>query len=129
MICLTCQKLFTRHRGRVGNLTGQQQRFCSISCRKQIAPAVYCFIAGDGRLYIGSTSNIRTRTRLEVKRSNPRLLEGFLLFAPNTWHFKILEKLKPGCTLLELKLAEQKHIDRLRSSDPRYGFNMQRATR
>jgi hypothetical protein len=32
--------------------------------------------------------------------------------------------LQPGCDLVELRLAEQIHIDRLRSWDPACGFNM-----
>jgi hypothetical protein len=36
----------------------------------------------------------------------------------------VLEKLLPGCSERELREAEQRHIDRLRSRTPELGFNM-----
>jgi hypothetical protein len=38
--------------------------------------------------------------------------------------YEVLEYLPPGCSEMVLRTAEQKHIDRLRSWNAQFGFNM-----
>jgi hypothetical protein len=65
--------------------------------------------------------------KLGLHRHNPWLLQAFIAHPPNTWTFELLQELQPGCDLVELRLAEQIHIDHLRSWDPVHGFNMRPA--
>lgn len=96
---------------------------------KNLAPAVYKYTCPDGRVYVGGCPDWRTRDRYGLKRSNSRMKEAFKKHPPETWTFEILEKLKPGCWTKTLRRAEQRHIVRLRSWDPKYGFNIFAAAR
>jgi hypothetical protein len=88
---------------------------------------VYRFICPDGRSYIGSASDSRNRFNNGIARSNLRLAPALKQHPPETWTYEILEELKPGCSVRELREAEQRYIDRLQTSLPEYGFNIQRA--
>lgn len=92
-----------------------------LTCR---SPAVYRFICPDGKSYVGSVRYIRNRDRRGLGRSNTRMLKTFGRHPPKSWSFEILERLSPDCSKLELRRAEQHHIDRLRSWMPECGFNM-----
>jgi hypothetical protein len=114
--CLACHQSFVpQHR---------LQRYCTIICRTRPAPAVYRFIAPDGRSYVGSTCDRRKRVKGGICRRNPQLLQTFVTYPPETWAFEILQALPPGCPDFIRIRAEQQHIDRLRSWDPAHGFNM-----
>jgi hypothetical protein len=91
-------------------------------CRRIRFPAVYRFVCPDGRSYVGAVCD--SRKRGGIQRSNPRLLAAFELHPPETWIFEVLERLPPGCSIQTLREAEQRHIDRLRSWLPEFGFNM-----
>jgi hypothetical protein len=89
-----------------------------------IAPAVYRFVSPDGRSYVGSVSDYRNRAANGIYRSNERLEAAFEQYPPESFVFEILERLSPGCSERELRKAEQRHINRLRSWKPESGFNM-----
>jgi hypothetical protein len=86
-------------------------------------PAVYRFIAPDGRSYVGSRKNIRNRTKAPIGY-NKRLLEALAIYPQDQWQFEILEKLEVGCSGELLREAEQRHIDRLQTFSPDFGFNV-----
>ncbi len=113
--CVTCRGPFVQQERR--------QIYCSTPCRENPNPAVYRFVASDGRCYVGSTGNYKRKPCINIKRRNQRLLNY-----SSTWTFEILEELKRGCTTAKLREAEQKHIERLRSWDPQHGFNMRIAS-
>jgi hypothetical protein len=86
-------------------------------------PAVYRFVCPDGRSYVGAVGNCSGRGD-SIQRSNARLLAAFELHPPETWTFEVLEQLPPGCSMQTRREAEQRHIERLRSWLPEFGFNM-----
>lgn len=93
------------------------------------APAVYRFICPDGRSYVGAVANERDRAKYGINRRNKLLDEAFERYPPEAWTYEVLERLWPGCSEQELRRAEQRHIDRLRTLDPEHGFNMDLARR
>jgi hypothetical protein len=116
--CRACQKSFTPcGRGRHVRL------YCSDECRRVPAPAVYRFVCPDSRSYVGSVSDIRRREVHGIARSNPWLKAAFERYPPDTFAYEILERFPPGCSE-QLREAEQRHIERLRSWDPECGFNI-----
>ena len=86
--------------------------------------AVYRYVCPDGRSYVGSTGNIRTRDKQGLKRSNLRLDEAFKTYPPETWTFEVLETLPSDCSKQKRLAAEQRHIERLCSWMPKHGFNL-----
>jgi hypothetical protein len=88
------------------------------------SPAVYRFVCRDGRSYVGAVGVISKRDDHGIARSNPRLLAAFEQHPPEDWTFEVLERLHPGCSKRELREAEQRHIDALRSWSPETGFNI-----
>jgi hypothetical protein len=118
--CLACRQSFVPSNG--------NRKYCSHNCRLCCAPAVYRFIAPDGRSYVGSRANWRPRQRDGINPSgrkiNPRLAEALAQYPAKTWTFELLEQLPGGCSKAIRFRAEQRHIDRLRSWDPAHGFNM-----
>jgi hypothetical protein len=116
--CKTCGQPFN---------SKDRHRYCSDDCRWRKAPAVYRFCAPDGRSYVGAVGDSRRRADEGLRRSNARLVAAFEQHPSETWTYEILELLPPGCSLEELRAAEQRHIDRLRSREPDAGFNILRA--
>jgi hypothetical protein len=115
--CKTCQQPFTSSDGR--------RVYCDRpDCRRTKAPVVYRFVCPDGRSYVGAASDCRNRANHGVARSNTRLLAAYEQYPPETWTYEILERLVPGCSERELREAEQRHIDSLRSYAPEAGFNV-----
>jgi hypothetical protein len=100
------------------------RKFCSDECRTRPAPAVYRFVCPDGRSYVGSSANHLTRNKNGLDRRNPWMIAAFEQHPPETWNFEVLEKLQPGCSKEDLREAEQRHIERLRSWDIEIGFNI-----
>jgi hypothetical protein len=92
------------------------------------APAVYRFVCPDGRSYVGSVSDCRKREARGIARSNPWLKAAFERYPPDTFTYEILERLPRGCSIEQLREAEQRHIERLRSWDQERGFNICPAT-
>jgi hypothetical protein len=118
--CKICGAVFDGHRSR---------NYCSDLCQfgtTESGPAVYCFTCPDGRKYVGSRVNIRNRKQLGVHRphANPRVLKALKRYPPETWIFEILERMPRGILLEDLLRAEQRHIERLRSWNPLFGFNI-----
>ena len=113
--CKTCGELFALFR---------KISYCSTDCWNRRAPAVYRFSCPDGRSYVGAVGDIRKRNARGVDRSNSRLAAAFAQYPPESWIFEILEVLPPGCTVQELRAAEQRHMERLHSLDPQHGFNI-----
>jgi hypothetical protein len=97
--------------------------FCSVECRKARSPAVYRFISPDGRSYVGSVADARHRGG-KFGRLNSRIADAIRQFPDSLWHYEVLEHLNPGCQKRERLIAEQRHIDRLRSWSPDGGFNL-----
>jgi hypothetical protein len=123
-VCAACQRSFGLPSGR-----GQYRRlFCSDECRRVRAPAVYRFVCPDGRSYVGAVTDIRKRDVRGIARSNPWLKAAFERYPPDTFTYEILERLPPGCSIEQLREAEQRHIERLRSWAPESGFNICPAT-
>jgi hypothetical protein len=112
--CKSCGRPFDSVHGSI---------YCSDNCRSKKAPAVYRFVCPDGRGYVGSVSDRRNRANRGIGRSNARLAVAFKQYPPETWTYEILELLTPGCSEQELRAAEQRHIDRMRSCEPDAGFN------
>ena len=86
-------------------------------------PAVYRWIAPDGRSYVGSTVHVSIRADHGIARTNKRLDEALKEYPFETWTYEVLERLNPTCSESELREAEQRHINRLRSWMPEHGFN------
>jgi hypothetical protein len=108
-----------------GFISYSRRVYCSDECRHGApAPAVYRFVCPDRRSYVGSTVDWRNRTDNGLRRSNTRLIAAFEQYPPETFVFEILEHLAPRRSERELRDAEQRHIDALRSWDPQYGFNV-----
>ena len=101
--------------------------FCGTCRKRRKAPAVYRFVCPDGRSYVGSTPNHRTRNNRGIARTNRWLVEVFGRHLPDTWVYEVLETLPPGCSKTMMEAAEQRHIDRLDTTDPAHGFNVRRA--
>jgi hypothetical protein len=49
-------------------------------------------------------------------------------FPLDQWAFEIIERLLPNCSRSKLREAEQRHIRRLNTCDPKFGFNVYPAT-
>jgi hypothetical protein len=114
--CNACGQLFESYRGK---------KYCSPECRGSArAPAVYRFISPDGRSYVGSVKDCRKRGDEGIRRTNSRLLAAFEKYPPETFIYEVLERLPRRCPKWELRAAEQRHIDRLRSWAPEAGFNV-----
>lgn len=114
--------------GPMPKLKRRGMRYCG-KCggtRQRPAPAVYRFICPDGRSYVGSVKDHRRRGQ-KFARRNRHLDEVFKTHPPETWTFEILEKLPAGCSVMDQETAEQRHIDRLRSTESEFGFNVRRA--
>jgi hypothetical protein len=110
-----------------GKPVGRGRKYCGpIACvpRKRPAPAVYRYVAPDGRSYVGSISDVRVRDRAGLGRSNAWIAKALATYPPETWRSEILEWLPIGCSAEVLLQAEQKHIDLLRTFRPKYGFNV-----
>ena len=117
-LCHDCQRPF--------NPTNRLNKYCC-ECR-QFRPIVYRYVAPDGKSYVGAVGDGRNRNKYGIRRSNARLLEAFKQYPPETWTFEVLEWLPLGHSFQDYRNkdeAEQRHIDRLRSWDPAFGFNMQ----
>jgi hypothetical protein len=114
-LCKACVRHFDSYGG---------VEFCSPGCRTTRAPAVYRFICPDGRSYVGGVKDCRKRANKGIQRRNTRLLSAFEKHPPETFVYEVLEYLPPGCSEMVLRTAEQKHIDRLRSWNAQFGFNM-----
>jgi hypothetical protein len=84
----------------------------------------YRYVAPDGRCYVGSTSDIRKRDQRGIDRSNPWLREAFEAHPPETFRFEVLKTLPPGCSEQRMRRAEQRYINKFKSWDPAYGFNI-----
>jgi hypothetical protein len=101
----------------------RSRTFCTPECRARPSPAVYRYVCPDGRSYVGAVANIEERNEGGICRLNPWLAAAFERHPPETFVFEVLERLTPGCTKRELRAAEQRHIERLRSWSPEAGFN------
>jgi hypothetical protein len=113
-ICQVCGKSFASpHKAR---------EFCSPR-----APVVYRFICPDGRSYVGSVSDSRNRFNSGIARSNSRLIAAFAKYPPETWTYEILKELRPGCSVRELREAEQRFMELFASLVPERGFNIHAA--
>lgn len=89
------------------------------------APGVYAFVCPDGRRYVGSSRDCQRRAKYGLNRTNPRLREAISRYPLNQWSFEVLELLPPkNCTEVKLRGAENRHIERLKTRDPQYGFNI-----
>lgn len=91
-------------------------------------PAVYAITCvGNGKIYIGSTVNVFNRWRNhrhQLRKSihhSVHLQRAWNKHGENAFVFKVIEWVISE-SLLEDR--EQRHIDKNRSSDRRYGFNM-----
>jgi hypothetical protein len=114
--CVTCSRPF---------LSRNRRSFCERpECRQTRAPAVYRYVCPDGRSYVGAVADVRRREKEGVGRRNPRLVAAFEKYPPPTWTYEVLESLTPGCSKEELREAEQRHMERLRSLEPEHGFNI-----
>jgi hypothetical protein len=110
--CHSCQRPFKP--------TNKQTKYCR-ECT-QLGAIVYRYVAPDGRSYVGAVMfDSHIRNAHGIKRSNSRLLEAFKQYPPETWAFEVLEQVPPD---LNIREAEQRHINRLRSWDPAAGFNV-----
>jgi hypothetical protein len=97
---------------------------CSPQCRAAKSPVVYCYTCPDGRKYVGAVLDSTHRFKNGFQRESAVLREAFKQYPPETWTYEILERLDPGCPEILLRVAEQLHINRLRTLDPKFGFNM-----
>ena len=100
------------------------QVYWSEVCRRVPAPAVYRFIAPDGRSYVGSRANWLAPKRDGITPTNSRLVEALAEYPADTWTFEVLQILPGRCLEADRHRDERYHIDRLRSWDPTHGFNM-----
>jgi hypothetical protein len=67
------------------------------------------------------------RAAAGLQRLNKRIALAIKKYPLETWYFELLELLPFDCTEQELRIAEQRHIDRLGTSDPQCGFNVRPA--
>jgi hypothetical protein len=88
---------------------------------------VYRFICPDGRSYVGSVSDSRNRFNNGIARSNSLLIAAFEKYPPEIWTYEILEELNPGCSIRELREAEQRYMELFASLTPEHGFNIRPA--
>jgi hypothetical protein len=116
LTCATCGRPYRSYR--------RSQQYCSLQCEHTRAPAVYRYTCRDGRSYVGGCADIRNRERKGIARMNERLRVVFKQHPPATWKFEVLERLRPGCSDVVLRRAEQRWIDALRTQDPEHGFNV-----
>ena len=120
MQCQACGESYYGH-GR--------SKYCSDACRKGArAAAVYRFVSPDGRSYVGSMKDCRNRAK-KLWRSNERLKAAFLKYPPETFRYEVLEHLPRLTPVLEIRRAEQRHIERLHAWTPEAGFNIGPAIR
>jgi hypothetical protein len=119
--CRACGAQFFRRGSR---------RYCD-ECRnkrrreaQEASPAVYCFVCPDGRSYVGSTRRVKIRARDGVQRWGYRPSAALLKYPSEEGRFEVLEWLPQDCSDRELHEAEQHHIDRLKTFDPKRGFNV-----
>jgi hypothetical protein len=120
-LCPVCDRLFT--------MPMLRSVYCSAECYRLRAPAVYRFVCPDGRSYVGSRIDWPTRKHKGITATNSRLAEALAQYPAETWTFEILQTLPASCPKADRYCAEQQHIDRLRSWDPAFGFNMNPADR
>ena len=113
IVCKNCSREF--------QASSKQAAVCP-RCKVTRAPIVYLYTCPDGRSYVGGVSDGRKRDDRGIERSNPRLEEAFKQYPPETWTYEVLERLPPGCSRQELREAEQRHIDRLQTWSPEFGF-------
>jgi hypothetical protein len=118
-ICQVCGKSFPS--------PPKARTFCSPDCLPARAPVVYRFVCPDGRSYVGSVSDSRNRFNNGIARSNSRLIAAFAKYPPETWTYEILEELRPGCSVRELREAEQRYMELFASLVPEGGFNIHAA--
>jgi Zn finger protein HypA/HybF involved in hydrogenase expression len=59
-----------------------------------------------------------------LARSNSRIVAALKIYPIKTWSYEVLQRLEPGCSELELRTAEQQHIERLKTWMPEYGLNI-----
>ena len=97
--------------------------YCSNDCRHAPAPAVYRFVAPDGRVYVDSRADVRKREQIGMLPSNPWIAAALALYPAETWTFELLRTFPPGYPAEPRLLAEQRYIERYRSWDPARGFN------
>lgn len=118
--CKKCGRSFTPLR------RSPLQRYCPecLQLNKAVLPIVYRWVAPDGRSYVGSAWRGNNRDAYGLARTNPRIDAALLQYPSVTWTYEIIERLDPRCSMQELRVAEQKHIDGLRSWMPEYGFNI-----
>lgn len=114
-LCKSCGQQFGAYKGSL---------YCSQVCRSAPAPAVYRYISPDGRSYVGSVGDCRNRNDKGIQRRNSRLLAAFKQHPPESFVYEVLEILPPGCSERVRLRAEQKHMERLRSWSPEFGFNI-----
>src|SRR5262249_37143998 len=119
--CATCCATCGR---RLSPICHGNQRYCSAHCQIYKAPAVYRYVCPDGRSYVGSTHDHEVRLHAGIERSNPRLTSALTKYPAETWTFELLQLLPPGSVVPVLRAAEQHHIERLRTRDPKHGFNI-----
>jgi hypothetical protein len=114
--CRSCGRQFMPHHGAA--------RHCLSSPYCRGDPAVYRFVCPDGRSYVGSRMNTHNRHR-QVIANNKRVRATLDRYPPETWTFEILEWLPRHDPFLRKQYeAEQRHIDRLRTRSPEFGFNI-----
>jgi len=89
----------------------------------------------DGRSYVGSAGNayaksaeyeryLRFARKSAIRPMDQRAFVVALKTYPfDPWRFEVIERLPPGCSLRELRVAEQRHIERLGTWRPDRGFN------
>lgn len=97
------------------------RKYCVECCYQT---AVYRFICPDGRSYVGSTHDLRTRAVNGLLRSNRRIKAVIEKYPPETWRFEVLERLPSRRPFREALEAEQRHIDRLGTLNTERGFNV-----
>jgi hypothetical protein len=113
--CRACGAQFDRR---------HRRNYCN-DCHCQTA--VYRFVCPDGRSYVGSTHDLGTRSVKGLLRNNRRIKAALEKYPPETWRFEILERLPSGRPFQEAVEAEQRHIERLGTLNPKRGFNVNAA--
>jgi hypothetical protein len=110
--CLDCGAHFAS--------TLRHVRHCH-ACR---VAGIYRFICPGGRSYVGGTDYLNVRAEGGLNRSNARIKGAAAKYPLKTWRFEVLEVLPPNASWEDSLAAEQRHIDRLGTSDPKRGFNV-----